>query len=193
VAHHNALYRASAVILPRRAQEVAGTLCPGPVAYHRRVTGSCSDRVSSGGGCQAGSHQAQAAWRTTQPPGLPAWSNAGGWLFDEERSAGHVPRPSNSPATGARLLAIGELLSSTGWRDIQIGAISEPAWMGSDVADVMSYVQDMPTIRGLATDLGDEALTSQVLDSIAEQYAARQRPGGVWVRAAAWLVTARRP
>jgi hypothetical protein len=27
---------------------------------------------------------------------------------------------------------------------------------------------------------------------IAEQYAARERPDGVWVRAAAWLVTAHR-
>jgi SAM-dependent methyltransferase len=106
----------------------------------------------------------------------------------------HVRPP--GPAAGDLFVSpqqIGELLSSTGWRDIQIGAISEPAWMGSDVADVMSYVQDMPAIRGMATDLGDEALASQVLGSIADQYAARQRPDGVWVRAAAWLVTARRP
>jgi hypothetical protein len=38
----------------------------------------------------------------------------------------------------------------------------------------------------------DEALTERVLAAISEQYAARQRPDGVWVRAAAWLVTARR-
>lgn len=85
-----------------------------------------------------------------------------------------------------------DLLSSTGWENIQIDAASEPAWMESDVADVMRYVRGMPMIRSLAADLGGDALTERVLATVAEQYAARQRPGGVWVRAAAWLVTARR-
>jgi hypothetical protein len=82
------------------------------------------------------------------------------------------------------------LLSGAGWGDIHVDAVSGPAWMGSDVADVMSYVRGMTMIRGLAADLGDEAVTERVLASIAEQYAARQRPDGVWVHAAAWLVTA---
>ena len=87
---------------------------------------------------------------------------------------------------------VAELLSGVGWEDIQIDAVSEPAWMGSDVADVMSYVRGMPMIRSLSAELGDEAQTERVLATVAEQYAARQRPDGVWVRAAAWLVTARR-
>jgi ubiquinone/menaquinone biosynthesis C-methylase UbiE len=85
-----------------------------------------------------------------------------------------------------------ELLSGAGWEDIQIDDVSEPAWMGSDVADVMSYVRGMSMIRSLAADLGDETLTERVLATVAEQYAARQRPDGVWVRAAAWLVTTHR-
>jgi ubiquinone/menaquinone biosynthesis C-methylase UbiE len=85
-----------------------------------------------------------------------------------------------------------ELLSGTGWEEIHIEAVSGPARMGSDVADVMSYVRGMPMIRGLAADLGDEALTGRVLTTVAGQYAARQRPDGVWVHAAAWLVTAQR-
>jgi ubiquinone/menaquinone biosynthesis C-methylase UbiE len=84
------------------------------------------------------------------------------------------------------------LLSRAGWEDIQIDAVSEPAWIGSDVADVMSYVRGMPMIRSLAAELGDEVLAERVHAVIAEQYAARQRPDGVWVRAAAWLVTAHR-
>jgi hypothetical protein len=47
-------------------------------------------------------------------------------------------------------------------------------------------------VRNLAADIGDEALTERVLAAIAEQYSARQGPDGVWVRAAAWLVTAHR-
>ena len=85
-----------------------------------------------------------------------------------------------------------ELLSGTGWDDIQIDAVSEPAWIGSDVADVMSYVRGMPMIRSLAAELGNEVLAERVLAVIAGQYGARQRPDGVWVRAAAWLVTAHR-
>jgi SAM-dependent methyltransferase len=87
---------------------------------------------------------------------------------------------------------VSELLSGSDWEDVRIEAVNEPAWMGSDVADVMSYVRDMRVVRGLAAELGDDALTERVLASLAEQYAARQRPDGVWVRAGAWLVTARR-
>jgi hypothetical protein len=47
-------------------------------------------------------------------------------------------------------------------------------------------------VRELAGQVGDDALTERVLASLAEQYAARQRPDGIWVRAGAWLVTARR-
>jgi SAM-dependent methyltransferase len=88
---------------------------------------------------------------------------------------------------------VAELLSRTGWTDVEISAINEPAWIGSDVPDVMSYIRGMPSIRALIADLNDAALTKQVLASIAEEYAARLGPDGVWVRAAAWLVTAHRP
>jgi len=87
---------------------------------------------------------------------------------------------------------IRSLLSRTGWEKIRIEAVREPAWIGSDVADVMSYVRGMPMVRSLTAELGDRAMTERVLATIADQYAARQRPDGVWVRAAAWLVTAHR-
>jgi SAM-dependent methyltransferase len=87
---------------------------------------------------------------------------------------------------------IAALLSGTGWEDIGLRPISEPAWMGSDVGDVMSYIRSMPRIRGLVADLGDEAVLERVMTAVAGEYAARAQPDGVWVRAAAWLVTARR-
>jgi SAM-dependent methyltransferase len=87
---------------------------------------------------------------------------------------------------------IAGLLSGAGWADVQVNAVCEPAWMGSDVADVMRYIGGMGMIRKLAAETRDEALTRQALAAIAEEYAARQRPDGVWVLAAAWLVTARR-
>ena len=105
----------------------------------------------------------------------------------------HMPLP--PPASGDLFVdprKITSLLSSTGWADVQIASVTEPAWIGSDVDDVMSYIRGMPTTRNLAASLADEPLTEQILAAIAEQYAARQRPDGVWVRAAAWLVTALR-
>jgi SAM-dependent methyltransferase len=87
---------------------------------------------------------------------------------------------------------VSDLLSSTGWEDVRTEALSEPAWLGSDVADVMSYVRGTRMVRELAGQVGDDALTERVLAALAEQYAARQRPDGIWVRAGAWLVTARR-
>ncbi len=85
-----------------------------------------------------------------------------------------------------------ELLSRTGWKDVRITPVTEPAWVGSDVDDVMSYVRGMPMIRNLTASLNDQALADRVLADVADEYAARQRSGGVWVRAAAWLVIARR-
>ena len=90
-------------------------------------------------------------------------------------------------------MQVTSLLYRTGWEEVQIDAVTEPAWIGPDVADVMSYVQAMLMIRSLTAGLRDEALTERVLATIADQYAVRQKPDGVWVRAAAWLVTAHRP
>ena len=36
-----------------------------------------------------------------------------------------------------------DLLSGAGWAGIEVRPVSQPAWMGPDVADVMAYVRDM--------------------------------------------------
>jgi ubiquinone/menaquinone biosynthesis C-methylase UbiE len=87
---------------------------------------------------------------------------------------------------------ITELLSGAGWAEIEIAQISEPARMGSDVDDVMGYIRGMSVIRDAAETLGDEKEFERMLARIADDYAARQRQDGVWVNAAAWLVTGRR-
>ena len=84
-----------------------------------------------------------------------------------------------------------KLLFGSGWDDVQVGSVNELSWIGSDVKDVMSYIRGMPVIRTLAASL-DPVLTVRVMAAIEEQYNACQRPDGIWVPAAAWLVTARR-
>ena len=71
--------------------------------------------------------------------------------------------------------------------------MSEPAWVGSDVADVIDYFTGMGKFRTMLAELRDEALTERVVRTMEEQFAARQRDDGVWVGTASWLVSARRP
>ena len=78
-----------------------------------------------------------------------------------------------------------DMLWDSGWAGIRITSVVEPAWMGSDVNDVMDY------LRGVA-EIIDEKASERALARVANDYAERQRPDGVWVSAAAWLVTARR-
>lgn len=87
---------------------------------------------------------------------------------------------------------IEKLLSGTGWDDIRITSVTEPARIGSTADDVMSYVRGMPRTQTLLADLKDHDLAERVMADVAGEYVARERPGGVWVHAAAWLVSARR-
>src|ERR1022692_4130045 len=104
-------------------------------------------------------------------------------------AAGNLSPPAESPFTDPSWVS--ELLTGAGCADVQIDPVSEPAWVGSDVADVLSYIRGMRMVRGMTAELADDALTQRALADIAEQCAARHRPYGVWFRAAAWLVTAR--
>ncbi len=87
---------------------------------------------------------------------------------------------------------INVLLSNAGWAEIEITPVVEPARMGTDVDDVMGYVRGMSLIRDAAETLGHEKDFERMMARIADDYAQRQRPDGVWVNAVAWLVTARR-
>jgi SAM-dependent methyltransferase len=85
-----------------------------------------------------------------------------------------------------------DLLSAAGWSNIQIDAVSEPAWMGSDAADVMAYISGLRKVRMLMAEVSDQRRADVALAAMAQEYRARQQPDGVWVSAAAWVVRARR-
>jgi SAM-dependent methyltransferase len=82
------------------------------------------------------------------------------------------------------------LLAGAGFADVRVGAVREPARIGADVPDVMSYALGMAKVRELMAGVQDR---QTVLAAMEQQYAAHQRADGVWVDAAAWLVTARVP
>ena len=85
------------------------------------------------------------------------------------------------------------LLSATGWTGIRAEPVTESAWIGSDLDDAMGYVRGMALVRRATAEAGDnQAPVERALAAMAQEYAARQAPDGIWVEAAAWLVTARR-
>lgn len=103
----------------------------------------------------------------------------------------HTPLPGTP---GKDLFAdprrIADLLAGTGFTEVRTQAVHEPARIGSDVADVMGYVRNTSRVRELLAQLHDEGLAHPILATMAEEFAARQGSDGVWVDAAAWLVTA---
>jgi SAM-dependent methyltransferase len=103
---------------------------------------------------------------------------------------GSVPARDDLFADPGRL---SRLLTSAGWTDIRTDSVTEPAWIGQDVDDVIGYVRGMEVVRRITEAAGDDdRLVERALAGMAAEYAARQAPDGVWVEAAAWLVTARR-
>lgn len=93
---------------------------------------------------------------------------------------------------------IAALLAGAGFAGVRAEAVHEPARLGDDVTDVLAYVRGTTRVRDLLERLdaaespgdGDASLTDRVLATMATDFAAHQRPDGVWVEAAAWLITA---
>ncbi len=125
------------------------------------------------------------------------------WQDDEHNEMFAIPKrafgahaPGTGPVAGdlfADPPQITTLLSGTGWTDIQITPLTEPAWLGTDADDVMSYVRGTQAVRTLTASLPDPSQAEPILAALAGQYATRQHPDGVWVQAATFLSTARRP
>jgi SAM-dependent methyltransferase len=104
--------------------------------------------------------------------------------------------PLPGPTTSGRIFTdpaqLTALLAGAGWAGTRIEAVSEPAWLGTDTDDVMGFIRAMPRLRALADGLGGDAAAEDAWAAVASQYAARQRPDGVWVQSSVYLVTARR-
>jgi SAM-dependent methyltransferase len=86
---------------------------------------------------------------------------------------------------------IAGLLAGAGFAGVRVQAVHEPARLGDDVADVLGYVRGSARVRELFAGAGT-AVADRVLATMTAEFAARERPDGVWVEAAAWLVTASR-
>jgi SAM-dependent methyltransferase len=84
---------------------------------------------------------------------------------------------------------VADLLNGAGFRGVDVTPVHGAGRIGSDVADVLGYVQATSRVRHLLDGL-DEAVADRVLATMSDLYRARARPEGVWVDTASWLVTA---
>ncbi|MBO3743468.1 class I SAM-dependent methyltransferase [Actinoplanes flavus] len=81
------------------------------------------------------------------------------------------------------------ILTGAGFGAVRVRPVAEPARLGTDVADVLAYVTGTTRVGELFAAAGD-GRAGPIRAAIQRELAARQRAGGVWVRAAAYLVTA---
>jgi len=104
------------------------------------------------------------------------------------RAYGHGPGRSDDPFADPRWIA--RMLTEAGFDAVRVDPVHEPARLGSGVADVLAYAMGMTQVRDLFAAVGDDDLAGRIRAAAAGEFAARERPDGVWVRAAAYLVTA---
>lgn len=117
------------------------------------------------------------------------------WTLPFEALAPHlglappVARP-QGPFALSDATEVQALLMRAGWVDIEISALTEPLCVGRDADDAVAFeLSDPETARDLE-EAPSDAAAAAVAD-LRAAYAARTRPDGVWVAAAAWIVRAR--
>ena len=99
-----------------------------------------------------------------------------------------VARPSG-PFALADPVAIRTMLSSAGWRDIEISELHEPLRMGDDADDAVAFELSDPEITAELAS-AEPAVAARARADLRAAFAARERPDGVWLSSAAWLVRA---
>jgi SAM-dependent methyltransferase len=81
------------------------------------------------------------------------------------------------------------ILGRAGWTDVEISELREPLRVGSDADDAVSFeLSDPDVAETLAAT--DPAVAANAVADLRAAFAARERPDGVWLAAAAWLVRA---
>jgi SAM-dependent methyltransferase len=111
----------------------------------------------------------------------------------------HVPLPDNlgaPDAPGPFSLSdpdrIADLLTSTGFDDFTTTSVEAPLRLGDDADDAIAFLGGSGMARGLL-DPVDPATAARALDAVRDALRPYQRPDGLALGGAAWLVTARRP
>jgi SAM-dependent methyltransferase len=135
---------------------------------------------------------ARMAFLTWQEPARNEWVSVLGAAL----ASATEPPPMDAAGPGPFSLSdaerIRQLLGQAGFTQITVDPVTEPVRVGSDVDDVLDFVQDLSLVRHALAD-ADTAARAQVLDALQEALATHRTEGGVFLGAATWLVTARHP
>ncbi|MFG1679289.1 class I SAM-dependent methyltransferase [Nonomuraea sp. NPDC049269] len=100
--------------------------------------------------------------------------------------AGDGPGPFSLAASSR----ITDLLHTAGYTQISVDPVDEPMRLGDNVNDVLGFVAQMGPVSSLL-DKADETTRAKMLDALRERLASHETAAGVFLRSAAWLVTAR--
>lgn len=96
---------------------------------------------------------------------------------------------SNGPFALADPAYVQTVLGRAGWRGVEISELRQPLRVGRDADDAVAFeTSDPETAADLATAGPDVA--AQAIADLRAAFAARERPDGVWLAAAGWLVSA---
>lgn len=111
------------------------------------------------------------------------------------RPLAHVPIPEldapdePSPADPDR---IEHVLTEAGYAEITTASVHAPLPLGQDADDVLTFITGTDLARRLLDPL-DPATAAKALDAVRDALRPHERPDGLALDGAAWLVTARRP
>jgi len=111
----------------------------------------------------------------------------------------HVPLPDDlgapdapGPFSLSDPARIADLLTNAGFDGITTTSIEAPLRLGDDADDAVTFIGGTAMARGLLEPV-DPATAARALDEVRNALRPYERPGGLALGAAAWLVTARRP
>ncbi|GAA0317911.1 methyltransferase domain-containing protein [Actinoallomurus spadix] len=110
--------------------------------------------------------------------------------------APHLPRPTGPDGTGPTSFAdparVRQVLTDAGFGEIGCSRVEADQTWGRDVADAAEFIRGWGPVRHHLRQASPEA-AARASDALTTALRPFAGPGGVRLRGAAWLVTARRP
>lgn len=102
-----------------------------------------------------------------------------------------LPDGAPGPFSLAKPERIRQVLEDAGFDNIALGEVAEPLYLGDDAADATDFWQGTGIARLLLDDV-DAATERQAIDAVHDALRSHERPEGIRLGSAAWLVTATR-
>jgi SAM-dependent methyltransferase len=88
--------------------------------------------------------------------------------------------------------AVRGILAAAGFDGIDVVAVDQPFWLGTDAEDAFGFVRTTGIVRGLTNGLDDEQ-RARAFDALHATIVEHDRSEGVAFGSGAWLISARRP